>query len=650
MAGLLATPIVHAQTGPKVWVAPSLQRVGPSDGPGSATQAQVWAARGEYESFQIVVRAPAGGLNNVNVSVSDLQGPGGQIISKKSFMLYRERYVYVSQSSPDWGGQNRPRGAGWYPDGLIPFTDPTTGLPLSGAPLVAVPFSLSDGQNQPIWADILVPRTAAAGNYTGTYTVTSSQGSFTGQIVLTVWNFTLPLQPTLKSSFLFWQAGNLLSQQELLRHKLSPKATNPADQSALISQYGLSSTSLPFWSGADNASCTMAAAPSATQFQTASATQQSGLYLYDYSADEIGSCTNLNDTVKQWARTMHQAGIRNLITMAPTPYLYDDGSGTGRSAVDIWTMLPIMYDGAKAAVAYVQQKGDATWSYNTLVQDSYSPKWLIDFDPVNFRIQPGFISQCLNLKGLLYWRIDRWSSDPWNNVNNTGQFSSANYPGEGMLVYPGQTVGIQGVAPSMRLKWLRDGIEDYEYVTILQNLGQGTWAMQMANSVGADWANWTRDPLTLESVRRQLGDAINNLAGATPPPPNPPPANGATAEAENATRSGAIIANNNPGYTGAGYADYQNLSGDYIEWTVNASPAGNYSLDFRYANGSSGNRPLALRVNGVVTQASVSFLPTGSWATWKGVTVPTSLQTGANKIRLTAIGLSGPNIDSLTVK
>ena len=38
-------------------------------------------------------------------------------------------------------------------------------------------------------------------------------------------------------------------------------------------------------------------------------------------------------------------------------------------------------------------KGDAVWSYNTLVQDAYSPKWEIDFDPINFRIQPGVSSK-----------------------------------------------------------------------------------------------------------------------------------------------------------------------------------------------------------------------------------------------------------------
>ena len=145
------------------------------------------------------------------------------------------------------------------------------------------------------------------------------------------------------------------------------------------------------------------------------------------------------------------------------------------------------------------KKGDSVWSYNTLVQDAYSPKWLIDFDPVNFRIQPGFISQSLNLTGLLYWRVDKWPSDPWNNVNNAGTYSSANYPGEGMLVYPGQQVGVKGVVASMRLKWLRDGVEDYDYVQILKDLGKADLAMQITRSVGPDWTNWTRDSNAIES-------------------------------------------------------------------------------------------------------------------------------------------------------
>jgi hypothetical protein len=65
----------------------------------------------------------------------------------------------------------------------------------------------------------------------------------------------------------------------------------------------------------------------------------------------------------------------------------------------------------------------------------------------------------------------------------------------------------------------------------------------------------------------------------------------ATYEAEQAVLNGAIVATNQTGYTGTGFADYQNATGDYIEWTVNAAAAGSFSLQFRYANGGSTNRP-----------------------------------------------------------
>ena len=511
---------------PTVWTAQSLHRVGMSDPAGSGAQASLWAARGEYESFQIVVNGGSQGLSHVNVTVSDLSGPGGEAIPKTSFTLYREKYMHVTSSSPNWKGSNQPRGAGWYADALIPFTDPDTGKPLSGAAISAVPFDLKAGVNQPIWVDLLVPRNAKAGKYSGTYTVTSDQGNFTAPIALTVWNFTLPASPSLKSSFLFFQAGSLAAERELLRNKLTPLSTSPQDQPGLMKEFGLNTTNIGPFSGADIGRCSMSPAPSASQFQALAAAQQKGLMLYNYSADEIGHCSNLYPTIKQWAKNMHQAGIRNLISMSPTPALYDDGSGTGRSAVDIWVLLPVMYNNSQAQVKQVLQKGDNVWSYNTLVQDAYSPKWEIDFDPVDFRIQPGFISQSLNLTGMLYWRVDRWPADPWNNVNNAGTFASANYPGDGMLVYPGQQVGVKGVVASMRVKWLRDGVQDYDYVEILKKLGREDVAMQIARSVGPDWTNWTRDPNAIENARKKLGETIDAIMNAAPKG-----ANGGTAAA-----------------------------------------------------------------------------------------------------------------------
>jgi hypothetical protein len=67
----------------------------------------------------------------------------------------------------------------------------------------------------------------------------------------------------------------------------------------------------------------------------------------------------------------------------------------------------------------------------------------------------------------------------------------------------------------MRLKWLRDGVEDYDYLQILKELGKGDLAMQIAQSVGPDWTNWTRDPNAIEAARQKMGEAIDQLRNAS---------------------------------------------------------------------------------------------------------------------------------------
>ncbi len=490
-----------AEAAPIVWAIPSLERVGPTDSAGSATSIDLYAAKGETESFQIVVRAPAGGLTNVNVLAPDLGGPQPT--------LYREHYVYLTHGSGDWASNiNRPLGPGWYPDGLIPFVNPATGQPLSGAPIDAVPFSLSADRNQPIWVDIEVPRGTPAGQYSGVFSVTSSQGQASVTLNVTVWNFTLPLKPALKSSILYWEVRRQLqADRELLRNRLMPLSVDPNQERALIDEYGLNCANLGFYAVLDKSAGDTKPAPSVAEIEAAKADHEPDLYFYNYTADEILGFTSLYGPVKAYARALHAAGVDNLVTMPPTSSLMDDGSGTGRSAVDVWVELPKDYDAAD--VATVLAKGDKVWSYNCLQQDNYTPKWLLDYAPINYRIQPGFINESLGMTGLLYWSADLWSSDPWNNVEPYAPY----FPGEGMLVYPGQQVGVTGVVPSMRLKYLRDGVDDFDYIELLKKQGLGDWALTIAETVGPDWRNWTRDPDELETARRQLGQRLSDIGG-----------------------------------------------------------------------------------------------------------------------------------------
>ncbi|RDC63914.1 T9SS type A sorting domain-containing protein [Adhaeribacter pallidiroseus] len=120
-------------------------------------------------------------------------------------------------------------------------------------------------------------------------------------------------------------------------------------------------------------------------------------------------------------------------------------------------------------------------------------------------------------------------------------------------------------------------------------------------------------------------------------------------EAEYATLKGAQVAINHMGYSGAGFVDFINPSGDYIEWTVKIQTPGSYSLGLVYSLGVESNRALHITVDGVGV-ATHSFTPSGTWELWSffgGAKV--FLTPGTHLIRATAIGQSGPNVDYLSL-
>ncbi|WP_431901799.1 YbhB/YbcL family Raf kinase inhibitor-like protein [Nonomuraea sp. bgisy101] len=119
-------------------------------------------------------------------------------------------------------------------------------------------------------------------------------------------------------------------------------------------------------------------------------------------------------------------------------------------------------------------------------------------------------------------------------------------------------------------------------------------------------------------------------------------------QAENATISQGVVESNHAGFTGTGFVNYDNVAGSFVEFTVNAATAGNYEVKFRFANGTTVDRPMDVTVNGAAA-TSVGFPGTGAWTTWveKAVTAP--LIAGANKIRATASTANGgPNLDRIS--
>jgi Carbohydrate binding module (family 35) len=120
-------------------------------------------------------------------------------------------------------------------------------------------------------------------------------------------------------------------------------------------------------------------------------------------------------------------------------------------------------------------------------------------------------------------------------------------------------------------------------------------------------------------------------------------------EAEDAVILGGTVASNHPGFTGTGFVDTTNAVGSAVELTVSvpaASPA--EPLVFRYANGTTADRPATLTVNGAAA-GTLTFPPTGDWANWETRATTAALAAGNNTVRLTATTAGGlANLDSRT--
>lgn len=131
-------------------------------------------------------------------------------------------------------------------------------------------------------------------------------------------------------------------------------------------------------------------------------------------------------------------------------------------------------------------------------------------------------------------------------------------------------------------------------------------------------------------------------AGTTPPPGGP------DYQAEDADISQGLVESNHAGFTGTGFVNYHNVTGSYVEFTVAAQ--GSVTLTFRFANGTTANRPMEIRIDGTVAHSGLAFPGTGAWTNWSTATMTANLGPGSHTVRATATTANGgPNVDRLTV-
>lgn len=546
------TVVATAAADWQVWTVTETRRVLRSGPAGHGTSVELCAARNEWESFQILMRSDAP-VDGINVSAADLRGPDGAVLGADDARLFRQHQLEITTGTY----RNEQFKPGWYADPLIPAKHPLTRRPLSGPRFRAVPFDLPRGQTHGFWVDLHVPGDAPAGRYRGVYRVTAADGR-TVQIpvVLTVWDFTLPRVSTLRTALgspaqrmrgyyqalaregkqeepADWDAVEAQCAELLTRHRVN--ATPPAGSLVpqakpdgtyrippeqvralreFVDRYHVNALQVPRPTGVvqdPEREGEKLRAWLSSWDRAAAELDRPEVVFFTYLRDEPND-EEAYRFVQRWGRAIHAAGSKAYkVLVVEQTWAQNEAWGDLYGAVDIWCPLFPLFRPESAARR--QALGETVWTYTALCQRDKTPWWHIDFPLLHYRV-PAWIAWRYRIRGLLYWggmSFWRQVDDPWTDPQTLDRRNGRPQPlynGEGTLVYPGRAVGYDGIAPSLRLKALRDSIEDYEYLAILERLGLAAEAEKIVLPLAGSWFQWEADPAAYERARAKLAEMI----------------------------------------------------------------------------------------------------------------------------------------------
>ncbi len=512
-----------------------MQRFMPDQLSKPAPAIHIYAARNEWEPFQVVVASGARAITVRAIDVSDLTSARGRIAAE-NVRCFREHYIEVKK--PSYRSDAQP---GWYPDALIPVRIPKEEA-LAGKPrFVALPAEVPAGRAQAFWVEAYVPKGTAPGDYRGAVTFSLEGGAkLRADVTLTVFNFELPDRPSMRSHFPGIRSSSLqklgvpqerwleiqrLYENALCAHRLMPSfpaglappvaedgtprfAEVEKELIARLDELHWNSIQVPFRLSSPVRDALGAGRAKAARYLRAwrDWLKRHGRLedAYIYCIDEPND-PDAYERVRQAAKLIHEAapGLKLLVTEQPTPQKPEWGNLFG--AVDIWCPLWPLWNEEDCLAR--QKLGEEFWTYTALCQGKQpTPWWELDFPLLNYRV-PLWMSWHYNCVGLLYWSTTFWShvDDPWTEALSFRE----RWNQEGMLFYPGPPAGTRGPVASMRLKMLREGMEDFEYLKLGEKVLGRERTAELCHRVARSWWEWEKRPEVLEGARVALGEEIS---------------------------------------------------------------------------------------------------------------------------------------------
>jgi len=483
---------------------------------------QLYAARGEYEPFQLVVR-PEQALEGVRVECDGLTGPGGVITD----VTWNALDYYLSEQ------QVQPTGfVGEVPDTLLDVDS----------------IDCPAGVNQPLWVTVRVPRDAAAGDYQGRARVMAGDEQIAeAPVRLHVWDFALPEAPSLTVWCPVW-ASSLRTHygDERTAELLPAYFEDVADHRA--GQMRATANPVAEWDADGNLTRMDFEAFDAALDELLQRDRPQiltlSLFTIGYGhiprANRFGSAEEIltplwSTKVESYARALsehlEEEGLNDRMVMS----LFDEPDAQYfpmirqviellrgveprwrytywgayapalEGAVDVWT-IPMAHF-TRSLADRIRARGEEVWVYNP-------PPYYIDNTAMAVRTAWWWA-----------WRYEiplvyQWTITAW--IEWTGSETLWDPHRNASWVIPGE----DGPLNTVRFELTREGLEDYEYLAMLNGLsadadgeladrargllrraGQMAWAAEDGKIAFLH----SQDQVALHDLRREIGECIEAM-------------------------------------------------------------------------------------------------------------------------------------------
>ena len=514
----------------RLWVADSMDKITPLTFPGKQAKqyAKVSLAGNERESFQLQVsNVSETSLNNLSLRITPLKNQAGDSFPGS---VEWERIAYLPRTVPYASHPGQvPELQYWLPDPLLP----------------AAPFSVPSNATQGIWLTVHAPGQCPPGKYKGRIEVASEDGILGNSLLeVNIFAFSLPDTFRFRSSFSLqdgwlrnYYPENLkrirrICWDIMLDHRLNPdditRTELPDIQDLLYARSrGMNSFNIlhlvpkpgkPTW--------WTLYAPVGAYNETLFAELRKRLDPYmlelrKHDLDKLGYCYGFDERREDFypamAKTRKFLHDNYRLPLLSTSTMFMDLAKSPEKKeyleCDWYCPMPQYYEGHEALAESLRKKGHKVWWY-TCCGPTYP---YMNFSNLEYPFCEARLiawqTWMQRMDGFLFWHVNYWQQKRLTYLDEAQTYqehyrsaSIAEATGDGELLYPGRKAPV----PSIRLANLRDGSEDYDYLSLLGELDRNA-ARQAAKQIVPKLREFNRNPETIRKIRGRLAAQMEKI-------------------------------------------------------------------------------------------------------------------------------------------